>query len=331
MRSFLLALVVWSVAPAALSAPDLVDLGTLSEPICDAPLVFTKASGTCGLKQGVAAASVPLGECKVPGLEVQGGTCTLKAAEVRSPYCRLALTGLVYDPQQKVCKASVSPNSSSRGDYIGDCFQIVAVPPDSGLRREGIYGVTEQESLPSNDKKLTLVEARLGRVPWFGQWGCIATNGPATKVNASELDRHAAKREGWAYGALTMPYKYYPGTKSFVSGLPLGAYLGWRAGQLGSGGTFAAALTLSQVKADTVDPKTLDAQGKPTKTGTADVQAISAAVGFLFDVTKTNGGRPFKAGLFVGKDRVNASPTISFPQDRKWWVAVQLGYDFTDN
>jgi len=140
-----------------------------------------------------------------------------------------------------------------------------------------------------------------------------------------------AGRYGWAYGALTMPYKYYPSDKSFVAGVPIGAYLGWRMGRAGSGVTLAGALTLSQVKAETVDPKVLDGDGKPTVTGTADVAALSAAVGVVFDVSKEPGTKAFKAGLFVGKDRITHSPTIDYKHSGKTWFAVQIGFDFTDN
>lgn len=150
-------------------------------------------------------------------------------------------------------------------------------------------------------------------------------------VSAAALMEAGALRSGYAFGLLTMPYKYYPGEKSFVAGVPIGAYLGWRNGVAGSGSTFAAALTLGQVKADTVDPAQKDANGKPTVIGSADVAALSLALGVMYDLLKSPVGKPFKAGIFVGADVVSRDPTVSYRFNRKPWVAIQLGYDFTDN
>ena len=51
----------------------------------------------------------------------------------------------------------------------------------------------------------------------------------------------------------------------------------------------------------------------------------------MFDVLKSPAGKPFKAGLFVGVDRVSRSPSVSYAQNGKAWLALQIGYDFTDN
>lgn len=237
---------------------------------------------------------------------------------------------LVFDKAAGACAPPAGTAASARGDYEGDCFRIVAAPRRSGLKSGEIYAVSRQE-VQGSDKKLSLVKGELSYLPTPWTWGCRATEGPVRTVNASVLERHAARREGWAYGALTMPYKYFPHDNSFVAGLPIGGYLGWRWGALASGSTIAAALTLSQVKADTLDPKTLDSDGKPTKTGTADVAALSLALGYVFDVAKSGAARPFKAGIFIGQDRVNQSATIQYPNNGKTWIAIQFGFDFTDN
>jgi hypothetical protein len=150
-------------------------------------------------------------------------------------------------------------------------------------------------------------------------------------VLASQMNAVGATRFGYAYGFLTMPYKYFPSEKSFQVNVPIGAYMGWRWGAAGSGQTLAAAVTLSTVKANTVDPNTLDASGKPTVTGTTDVAALSIAAGIMFDVLKSPAGKPFKTGVFVGRDIVNQDPTIDYKFNRKNWIAVQIGYSFTDN
>lgn len=315
----------------AYAAPDTLDLAKLADPQCDTPFAFRKPSGNCSLPENVSPSSLKLEQCQnVPGLKVVNGKCEVVPGEVRGPMCRSGLSGLVYDTQDKVCKAVVNSNVSARGDYEGDCFRIVAEPPDSGLKSKEVYAVTHQE-VDGSDKRLYLVQGDLSYWPSPWSWGCRARLGPVKIVNASVLERHAARREGWAYGALTMPYKYFPHDKSFVAGLPIGGFLGWRWGALASGSTLAVALTLSQVKADTLDPKTLDGDGKPTKTGTADVAALSLAIGYVFDVSKSSAARPYKAGVFVGVDRTNQSPTVNYANNGKTWVAIQFGFDFTDN
>ena len=36
-------------------------------------------------------------------------------------------------------------------------------------------------------------------------------------------------------------------------------------------------------------------------------------------------------GLFVGADYVGADNVVKFAHNRKPWVALQIGFDFTDN
>jgi hypothetical protein len=216
--------------------------------------------------------------------------------------------------------------ASAPGDYVSDCFEIAAAPPGTTLKKDETYFVSGQKEIANDDRELTLVK---GRIKWF--FGCKPVGDPVQRIAASRLIESGAYRRGWAYGALTMPYKYFPGEKSFVVNAPIGAYLGWRDGQAGSGRTYALAVTLSSVKANVVDPNLLDAAGKPTVTGTADVAALSLAAGAMFDILKSPRGKPFKVGVFVGRDTVSRDPTIDYRYNRKNWVALQIGYDFTDN
>ncbi len=229
-----------------------------------------------------------------------------------------------------VCLLSLAPVSvlaqSALGSFVGDCFQLVESDGS-----EATYAVTQQEPA-GGDMKLTLVQGSVSLVPVPGKFGCkpaVMIGDPTNKTHG-ELMKRGARRYGWAYGALTMPYKYYTGSKGFQAGVPIGGYLGYRVGQMGSGYTAAVALTLSQVKADTLDPDTLDAEGRPTVTGHTDVAALSWALGLVFDVGKDPTTKAFKAGVFVGRDRVNTSPSISYKHNGKTYIAVQLGFDFTD-
>ena len=88
---------------------------------------------------------------------------------------------------------------------------------------------------------------------------------------------------------------------------------------------------VGSVTGETIDPNKLDASGQPTVTGTTQMAALSLAVGFVFDVAKDPKSRPFKAGVFIGRDSVNPGPTVRYEFNRKTWIAVQIGYDFTDN
>jgi hypothetical protein len=268
----------------------------------------------------------------VPGLTLKEGKCELDSASVRGPYCSSKVSYLSYDAQSKKCVAITGNPKSAAGSYEGDCFTIKAVPTDSGLVKDATYKVTAQERVAGDDRMLTLRDGKPNHIPLPWQWGCETTGGPERKILASALLDAGAQREGWAYGALAMPYKYFRSDKSFVAGAPLGAYLGWRSGTAGSGTTIAAALTLGSVKANTVDPTKIDpATQKATVTGNAEVAALSGAIGIMFDVSKERGTKPFKVGLFRGKDRINGDPTIDYKYNRKWWTAIQIGYDFTDN
>ncbi len=216
-------------------------------------------------------------------------------------------------------------SSSAAGDYIGDCFGLKGNPDvnDEGART---YLVTEQKELDNDDRRLTVVP---GKIKYF-PLRCVATSREREAKLASELIAQGATRSGYAYGVLTMPYKYFPGEKSFTVNAPVGGYMGWRHGRAGSGTTYAVAFTLSSVKANTVDPSTL-VDNKPAVTGTAQVAAISFAAGVMFDVLKSTRGKPFKTGLFIGRDRVSQDPTVDYRFNGKTWVALQIGFDFTDN
>lgn len=328
---------VWAVlfvaclSPHAWSQDKKTPVAGLEKPLCDAPLSFL-ADGTCGLAPGKTVDALSVAECKdVQGFEVVDGKCKLDKSKARNPYCSAVVSGLGYDAQTKTCMVHTGNPKSSAGDFEGDCFKIFTPPVGSGLEGGKTYKATAQARV-GEDKMLTLYEGKVNPWPVPGVFGCDVTGGVERKVLASAILDTGATRQGWAYGALTMPYKYFRGTKSFVSGTPIGGYLGWRFGTAGSGITAAAALTIGSVKANTVDPATIDPATKRAKvTGNAEVSALAAAGGLMFDVSKLRGAKPFKVGLFVGKDRVNNDPTVYYEHNRRWWTAVQIGYDFTDN
>ena len=210
--------------------------------------------------------------------------------------------------------------SSAAGDYIGDVFSLAAPIPNLDVSKK--YITTYQENTSKDDPTLTLVEA--DRVLWiFSPWR--AKSGAHTDtVQANTLIKSGAGRQGYVYGVLTMPYKYSPSLKKFSAGIPIGPYLGWRKGQSGSAVTYATALTLGTVQAEVLDDNN-------KISGTTSVAALSFAVGAIFDVLKTPTGKSFKSGIFVGVDRINNDPKIRYEFGSKPWIAIQIGYDFTDN
>lgn len=310
--------------------PDTLNPAELVNPECGPS--FRLVDGLCKVEDSVAGLSAEA--CKAAGFKVgqdSPATCDPASREPPKPACK-ALPGYTAKLEAGACTFAADKVRSAAGDYVGDCFSLKSRPPGLTDPTVSIVTVTHQEDA-GDDRLLTVVKGDVHRLPLPWRWppvGCVAESGPQTQVLASTLIGHGASRYGWAYGALVMPYKYYVSSRKHTAGLPLGAYLGWRWGQSGSGLTLAAAFTVSNVTADTVDPGVLDDEGRATVTGTTSVSALSGALGMVFDVTKRPGAKPFKAGLFIGQDRVNTSPTIRYAENGKTWLAIQLGFDFTD-
>jgi hypothetical protein len=142
-------------------------------------------------------------------------------------------------------------------------------------------------------------------------------------VKASDLIALGARRIGWTYGVLALPYKYYEGTRSFAGQISLGPYIGRRYGSPGSAVTIALAAAIGSVKGEVRDADN-------NVTSTPDLQAYSIAGGVMWDISKAPDIKPFKLGLFVGADTVAKDKVVKFPNDRKLWIAFQVGFDFTD-
>ena len=123
---------------------------------------------------------------------------------------------------------------------------------------------------------------------------------------------------------LALPYKFHTDDNSFGSSVSIGPYFGRRWGVPGSAYTMAVAATIGTVKGEI-----RDAQDKITST--PDLQAFSLAAGFMWDIAKGAGTRPFKVGVFAGADVVGSDNAIKYKHNRKPWLAFQVGFDFTDN
>jgi hypothetical protein len=322
---------LWPVAGHA--ADTFVPADYVQPKDCPALYDYQPAAGTCkALPDKIA--ELKGARCTGDGvrLDTQNDKC-VPTDPAPAPQCKpfAGRTAKISGAGAKAaCSYEATLAVSGLGDYIGDCFKVPIKPAGTNLEPGKNYLVTGQKDAGKDDRELVLVDGTPAELLRFG---CKAVKGGSVHPGllASGLIEAGAVRKGYTYGFLTMPYKYFPSEKSFVTGVPIGGYLGWRSGQAGSGKTAAAAVTLGSVKANTVDPAKLDANNKPTVTGTADVAALSFAFGLMFDLLKSPAGKPFKAGVFIGKDIVNNDPSIDYRFNRKPWIAIQLGYDFTDN
>ena len=322
-------------AATALASPSaqaqVIDLSTI-KPTCPGPFGYKEppkppeppVAGKCEIDTTKLAALTTEAECSGAWLKFDD-KATPKCSVVKAPppSCGNALPDLVVKDNK--CVVERSTPRSSLGDFLGDCFYVSAVPQGTAFPFKGgtYLKVLSDKEAPGGKDKLLNVASAEGRIPVYS---CKATPGaPVVEMAASDLAAIGANRYGWAYGVLAMPYKYYKGAKKIGDGVTIGPYVGWRQGEPGAGTTFALSIGLSKVKGEV-----RDAQDKITST--PDLAAISAAAGVMWDIRKSTGvTKPFTIGLFVGTDRVSADNVVKFPNNGKGWVALQIGYDFTDN
>jgi hypothetical protein len=295
-----------------------IDLASI-KPQCDKPFEFDKEKKACRFSNSEADKLEESACTDKKGVQWNATSkkCVEVAGEAPEPNCGQALAGLKL--KDGACMVDTTSSTGSAGDYVGDCFKVVALPVagSSSAIKPGRYLVQFQSGEP-NGPTLNLVEAERR---WGIPYTCQAKAVPMVQVRAAELEEIGAERMGWTYGFLTMPFKYYPKDKELRPGGALGAYLGRRSGVAGSAITFAGAATIGGVQADSAD----DSGSTPT------LMAVSIAMGALFDVSKTPSARPFKIGLFVGKDFVSQNEASSYALNGKPWVAFQIGFDFTDH
>lgn len=304
-----------------------IDLSKLA-PFCEAPFKMN-AAGACEADLAALALIKSPEKCTAPGTKWDGlgKTCSAVVGKEPDPTCGNDLPDLAV--KDKKCVVQRSTQRSSSGDFVGDCFKVHSTPPDDtfGLTAPSYWKVESQTRLPNDDKELVISPALpqpglfIGLTVW-----CSSIDGSVERrLPASVLIKSGAHRYGWAYGVLTMPFKYYRKDKSFSPGaLNIGPYLGRRWGSAGSAITAAAAFSVGSVRGEV-----RDASGNITDT--PDLTALSVALGLMLDVSKSPELKPFKVGLFVGQDRVNGGDAVKFRYNRRGWVAFQIGYDFTDN
>lgn len=323
-------LVTLLVAPAVDAAPtEVIDLASI-KPRCDAPFKINADASGCEADAAAFAGIKTQRDClKVTGATWAGTACGAPTdpGKFPKPDCGSQLADLVYNPDKKSCQVVRHVPRGSLGDFVGDCFKVHSPPPDGvedSLAANSYFTVESQAKLANDDKELVVAPAQPVGFAGLTFW-CSTTGAAERRVKASTLVNIGAHRYGWAYGVLSLPFKYHSHDKSFTPGtFNIGPYLGRRWGSSGSAITAAVAAAIGSVRGEV-----RDAQGNITST--PDLTAFTLAAGLMLDVSKNPDLKPFKVGLFYGMDRVNASDAIKYAHNRKPWVAFQIGYDFTDN
>lgn len=301
------------------SAQD-IDLNEI-KPKCPAPYKEAPENGKC-VPDEPKLKEVKEDACDTTlGLAWDGAQCVAKG-KAPVPNCGTMLPDVVY--KNGSCVVDRSIPRSAAGDYVGDYFHVIAVSdahgrvtytPDTWLK------VLSQKKLGEQDNELTVIALR--DQPWFFLRDKRVEE-PTRVVRASDLIEVGASRAGWVYGALALPFKYYPSDKRFSTNVSVGPYVGRRWGVAGAAYTVAATAAVGSVTGEVRDADN-------NVTSTPDLLAFSIAAGVMWDISKAPNIRPFKVGLFVGKDRVSSDDAVSYKNNRKWWISFQIGYDFTDN
>ena len=295
----------------------------LTDVVITCPDPFKFEAGACKA-DGAVVAALKESQCNVPGLAFVGTPpkCELAKNQAPTPKCAATEPPSTFDTALKQCVVTDDRPRSALGNYVGDCFRIRALPaaPPPGLVSDRTYMVVSQRPEGESDKLLRLSDSKKSTFV-----GCESTfDGKQFDAKASDLIAIGADRAGWTYGVLALPYKFHFDDKSFGAGVSIGPYFGRRWGTPGSAYTFAVAATIGSVKGEV-----RDAQDKITST--PDLQAFSLALGWMYDIAKGAETRPFKIGLFVGADVVGSDNTVKYKHNRKPWLALQIGFDFTDN
>lgn len=307
------------------AAAQTLDLGELAAPTC--PPLFALDKEVCKVAKPEVFTNLTAPGLCTKALGVWKDDKCAAPTEPRKATCSDKVAGLVLKDGK--CQLDRSTPRSAKGDYLGDCFEFRGRPetgPLAWLKGGEVMAVVDQQK-DAADPMLKLVEATGSGTGW-----CAAKTGsPILPALASDVVETGAYRKGWVYGVLAVPYKYYPSSKTIAPAASIGGYFGRRWGTPGSAYSFVGALTLGAVKGEIREAST-DGGKTPGKIlETPQLSALSGAFGFMWDLSKAPGAKPFKIGAFVGVDRVSRGEIAKYPQDGKPWLALQIGYDFTDN
>lgn len=300
-----------------------IDLNSI-KPACPAPYPQNPIGGKCVGNDALLTSFTQTTCPAVPGVVYEGGKCIFKADAAPLPSCGNLIPDLEYKDGNCVVDRSVP--RSSKGDYEGDYFHLIAIssahsrityPQGTWLK------VLSQQKLGDNDMELTVIPVNSSPTPFF-EWRDKEKKEQARTVRATDLAEVGATRAGWAYGGLALPFKYYSGDHRFATNVSIGPYVGWRWGQPGSTTTVAITAAIGSVAGEVRDANN-------NITSTPQLVAFSMGGGVMWDLSKAPDAKPFKIGVFLGQDRVSRDDVVKFKDDGKWWASLQVGFDFTDN
>lgn len=146
----------------------------------------------------------------------------------------------------------------------------------------------------------------------------VVAVGDVVAIASDDLIALPPERFGATYGTLLIPFKYQlKGDKSFSGRSSLGGYFGYRADRTpitGLSGQFVVFL------GGTALPVVSTVDGKAE---TQEIAGLTYGVGILGRVKQN-----FQLGFVLGADR--ASKSSSYVNNGKPWVAVSLGFAFSN-
>jgi hypothetical protein len=145
-------------------------------------------------------------------------------------------------------------------------------------------------------------------------------------ITATQVGHYGTFRNGWTWGALTIPYKYELSDHSFQAKPSIAPYAGYET--WGPGFNFAGVIAIgiggsSQSAQTSGSSSTTNGTGNSNSTNSGGgTQALyTAGAGFIFTL-----GGSFKGGILVGKDWAGSS--TGFKYEGKTWLAITFGKGF---
>lgn len=148
----------------------------------------------------------------------------------------------------------------------------------------------------------------------------VANNEYTTTV--TELSHYGLYRQGFTYGALTIPYKYELRDHSFQAKPSVAAYVGYESWVAGATVAGVVALGLGgSSQSSSQSGSGAGSSQSSTTTGGGTQALYTLGVGALFTL-----GGSFKGGVLFGKDWAGAG--TGFKYEGGTWMAVTLGVGF---
>ncbi len=143
-------------------------------------------------------------------------------------------------------------------------------------------------------------------------------------TTVTELGRYGFYRNGWTWGALTIPYKYEFTDHSFQAKPTVAAYAGFETWVAGADSASVVAIGIGGASATTQTTTTSITSKTSTSTSGGGTLALyTLAIGQLFSLGSSGS---FKGGVLVGKDWAGAS--AGYKYEGRTWLAVTFGTGF---